>query len=211
MPDDHGLAPLEFRKPAQFMLSAPHSRFIPESDLPEVAIVGRPNVGKSSLINALLGMKDMARTSKTPGRTRELNFFNMGGEPYLFTIVDLPGYGYARISKKDQQEWGKLCNAYLSERPNLKRVLLLIDSRHPMKDTDVQMLDALTAWRVPVTIVLTKCDQSKKKEQAWHEENFKTLQKTAISLMPRMFKTSASKRLGLHDLQKEIVTAVGLA
>jgi len=208
--DDHGLAPLPFRRPAQFMCSAPKTEFIPESDLSEVAIIGRSNVGKSSLINALLGIKDMARTSKTPGRTRELNFFNMGGIPYLFTIVDLPGYGYAKISKKDQKQWAILCHDYLSSRVNLKRVFLLIDSRHPMKDTDEHMLKMLASWRVPVTIVLTKCDQSKKKEQDWHMAHQEELLKSCITLMPDVFRTSSSKRLGLHKLQQEILSAVGV-
>lgn len=211
MVDDPSQAPLPFRKNAAFVLSAPHKRFFPEGDIPEIAVIGRSNVGKSSLINAILGKKDLARTSKTPGRTREVNFFAVGGEPPLFHLVDLPGYGYAKISKSDHKYWREMCESYLSGRAQLRRILLLIDSRHDIKDTDLQMLDALTSWRVPVSLVLTKCDQAKKKEIEAHRAAFDELHKKYITMMPPMFETISTKRTGIRTLQEAMLEIVGAA
>lgn len=209
MSDDPSHAPLPFRKQANFVLSAPQKKFFPEGDTPEIAVIGRSNVGKSSLINGILGRRDIARTSKTPGRTREVNFFAVGGEPPLFHLVDLPGYGYAKISKTEHKSWSEMCESYLSARAQLRRILLLLDARHEIKDTDLQMLDALTLWRVPVSLVLTKCDQAKKKEIDAHKEAFDALHKKYITLMPPLFETSSAKRQGLHNLQNEILNMIG--
>ena len=206
--EEHSAAPLPFRKQAAFVLSAPKADFFVRGDLPEVAVIGRSNVGKSSLINALLGNKDMAKTSKTPGRTREVNFFAVGGMPPVFHLVDLPGYGYAKISKSDHKSWRDLCESYLAQRAQLRRVLLLIDARHEIKDTDLQMLDALSLWRVPVSLVLTKCDQANAKEIALHENGFAALQSHYITLLAPLLKTSSAKRVGINNLQHEILQMV---
>jgi GTP-binding protein len=205
MGEEHSKAPLPFRKKPQFVLGAPDQKFFPNTDLPEIAVIGRSNVGKSSLINALLGIKNLARTSKTPGRTREINFFAIGGNPPLFHLVDLPGYGFAKISKSDHKYWRALCESYLRDRPQLKRALLLVDSRHDMMDVDQQMLDLLVEWRTPVSIVLTKTDGSKKAQLAAHEAHFTTVQANAATLYPPLFKTSSAKREGLRTLQDDIL------
>lgn len=207
MGEEHSQAPEPFRKAPLFILSAPDPKFFLRSDLPEIAVIGRSNVGKSSLINGLLG-QGIARTSKTPGRTREVNFFAVGGNPPVFHLVDLPGYGYAKISKSEHKHWRDLCETYLAERPNLRRVLLLVDSRHEMKDSDVQMLEALTLWRVPTSIVLTKTDGSKKSELERHRADFAVLQSRAPTLMSPLFETSAAKRIGLRALQDAILAAL---
>lgn len=207
MGEEHAGAPLPFRKPVQFLLSAPSPKFFPPPSLPEIAVVGRSNVGKSSLINALLG-HGAARTSKTPGRTREINFFIVGGSEPLFHLVDLPGYGYAKISKSDHKHWRDLCETYLAQRPSLRRVLLLVDSRHPIKENDLQMLSALAGWRVPVSIVLTKCDGTKKADVQKHLDHFPALQSEFISLVPPMLPTSSDKRQGIYALQSTILEMV---
>lgn len=204
MGEEHSGAPLPFRKPVKFLLSAPNPSFFPPDTLPEIAVVGRSNVGKSSLINALLG-HSAARTSKTPGRTREINFFEVGGDNPLFHLVDLPGYGFAKISKSEHKHWRDLCETYLSERPSLRRVLLLVDSRHEIKDSDRQMLSALASWRVPVSIVLTKCDSTKKADVQAHLDSFAIWQSQFISLVPPMLATSSAKREGIYALQKALL------
>ncbi len=204
MGEEHSKAPIEFRKQANFVLSAPDPKFFPNSDLPEIAVIGRSNVGKSSLINAMLG-SSMARTSKTPGRTREINFFAVGGEPAKFMLVDLPGYGYAKISKSEHKHWRDLCESYLRDRAQLRRVLLLVDSRHEMKDTDQQMLDVLVQWRVPVNIVLTKSDGTKKVQLEAHKAHFAEVQSKAVALLDPLFITSTAKREGIYRLQSSIL------
>ena len=127
----------------------------------EVAFAGRSNVGKSSLVNALTGRKTLARTSHTPGRTQQLNFFDIGGR---FTLVDMPGYGYAAVSKDKVAAWTGLVNDYLRGRANLARVFLLIDGRHGLKPNDLEVLDALDKAAVSYQIVLTKADELKRSE-----------------------------------------------
>lgn len=131
---------------------------LPPDDLPEIAFVGRSNVGKSSLINALTNRKGLARSSNTPGRTRELNFFNLQG---ALMLVDLPGYGYARASRTDIAKWNGLMRDYLRGRAPLKRVFVLIDSRHGIKDSDREMMQMLDSSAVSYQLVLTKADKCK--------------------------------------------------
>jgi GTP-binding protein len=134
----------------------------PESMLPEVAFAGRSNVGKSSLLNRLFHRKKMARVSNTPGRTREINFFKVNGN---FVLVDLPGYGYARIAKEKKAEWRPMIERFMRYSSELRGIVLLLDARHDPTDDDIQMLDFLSELGVPAIIVLTKVDKLSAKER----------------------------------------------
>jgi GTP-binding protein len=149
---------LFFAKAWDFVMSAPSVETLPPIGAAEIAFAGRSNVGKSSLINALTGRTHLARTSNTPGRTQELNFFTSGAG---LSIVDMPGYGYAEAPKKLVDNWNKLIRAYLRGRVSLRRVYVLIDSRHGLKDNDKETLDLLDGTAVSYQIVLTKVDKLK--------------------------------------------------
>ncbi len=144
-----------------FMRGVNRVEDFPPLSLPEIAFAGRSNVGKSSLINAILGRRDMARTSNTPGRTQEINFFNIA---HSLIFVDLPGYGYARESKSKIKAWNKLIRLYLRGRASLKRVFLLIDSRHGLKANDLEIMEMLDEAAVSYQLILTKCDKIKPSE-----------------------------------------------
>lgn len=135
----------------------------PEATLPEIAFVGKSNVGKSSLINALLGRRSLARTSSAPGKTRTINFYNIDGQLYF---VDLPGYGYAKVSQEEQRRWGKVIEAYLKERPTLKKILFLVDIRHEPGEGDRMMYEWLRYYQVPAIIVATKSDKLSRNQVA---------------------------------------------
>ena len=145
-----------FAGPCDFIWGASNINNLPPQSLREVAFVGRSNVGKSSLINALTGRKTVARVSQTPGRTRELNFFNLGGK---LMLVDLPGYGYAKASRSLAQDWQTLAFAYMSGRATLVRVALLIDARRGIMSTDLAVMELLDRAAVSYELVLTKCDE----------------------------------------------------
>jgi GTP-binding protein len=150
-------------RPGYISEIGPELEFLPDPIVPEIAFAGRSNVGKSSLINALVNRKDMARASNTPGRTQELNFFDVG-EPAIFRICDMPGYGYAKAPLKTVQKWRYLINDYLRGRQVLKRTFVLIDSRHGIKDVDREIMKMLDAAAVSYRIVLTKTDKIKASE-----------------------------------------------
>lgn len=149
---------LLFAGQCTFLLSAADENDLPALGATEVAFAGRSNVGKSSLLNALTGRKNLARASNTPGRTRLLNFFDLGGR---LILVDLPGYGYARASKTDIARWTQLTRGYLTGRPQLRRVCLLVDARHGLKASDRQVMEELDTAAVSYQIVLTKADKIK--------------------------------------------------
>lgn len=150
-------------KTTMFIKSATKPAHYPESDLPEIAFAGRSNVGKSSLINVLVNRKSLVRTSSTPGRTQLINFFDVNA---TFTLVDLPGYGFAKVPLAVKKEWGPMMETYLSRRSNLRGVVLILDVRRVPRDEDLQMLSWLRNYSVTPILVITKCDKVSKNERA---------------------------------------------
>lgn len=196
---------LLFAGPVDFLMGAVSLATLPAADRPEIAFAGRSNVGKSSLVNALTGRKTLARTSNTPGRTQELNFFNFGsGMDQPAYLVDLPGYGYAKIERKKVNAWTRLVKDYLRGRPNLRRIMLLIDSRHGLKDNDREIMKMLDEAAVNYQIVLTKLDKLKVAER---EKAFKKAEadaKSFIACHPVILATSSEKGWGLAEVRAEI-------
>jgi GTP-binding protein len=174
---------------------------LPPPDLPEIAFAGRSNVGKSSLINALTGRKALARASNEPGRTRELNFFDLGGR---LRIVDLPGYGFAKAPKPVVERWTRLTQDYLRGRVNLKRVLLLIDARHGLKAVDDGVMKALDEAAVSYQIVLTKADKLKPGEAAARATATSEAIKRRPAAFPVVALTSSAKGDGIPELRAAI-------
>jgi len=194
-----------FAGSCEFVLGVAELKQLPEPNMSEVAFIGRSNVGKSSLINALTGRKDLARTSNTPGRTQQLNFFNLGEKIY---IVDLPGYGYARVSKTQVENWTKLMKKYLRGRPNLRCVFVLIDGRHGLKDSDIEMMKILDETAVNYRIILTKCDKQKDEQLAKTKEKIEETLKKHAAAQPTIVQTSAWKKFGLDDLHVQIFNLI---
>ncbi len=204
--DDFTAAQLEagrllFAKPWQFLLGVAKPEQLPPAEGIELAFAGRSNVGKSSLLNALVGQKSLARTSNTPGRTRELNLFE--SEPGL-TIVDMPGYGYARASKAQSAAWNRVILDYLRGRPNLRRVYVLVDSRHGLKPNDLGVLDLLDQSAVSYQIVLTKADKPKAGELADVVEGVTRAIAKRAAAHPEVIVTSAETGAGIDILRAEI-------
>ncbi|NBB14192.1 YihA family ribosome biogenesis GTP-binding protein [Caulobacter sp. SLTY] len=192
-----------FAQQATFMMGAVKMDGLPAADWPEVCFAGRSNVGKSSLINGLVGHKKLARASNEPGRTREINFFLLGEK---LRLVDLPGYGFARVSRSTANKFQDLGRQYLRGRPNLKRVYLLIDARHGLKDVDKEALDALDLSAVSYQIVLTKADKIKPAEAAALVDKTQGQIAKRPAAFPRVLATSAEKGTGLPELRAEIKT-----
>ena len=196
-----------FSGPIAFLKSAPDLKFLPDANVNEVAFAGRSNVGKSSLINALTNRNALARTSNTPGRTQELNFFDVG-EPLQFRLVDMPGYGFAEAPKDIVKKWRFLVNDYLRGRQVLKRALVLIDSRHGIKGVDTDVMDMLDAAAVSYRIILTKADKIKASALA------EVTQKTAEGVRkrpaahPDIIQTSSEKGMGLPELRAAVLEAI---
>jgi len=194
-----------FNKRCDFVLSVANLKQLPADDMIEVAFAGRSNVGKSSLINALFGQKKLAKTSSTPGRTQQLNYFNLDNKLYL---VDLPGYGFAKAPKDVVKNWQNLINTYLIGRASLRRVFLLIDSRHGLKKIDEEIMDMLDKAAVTYQIVLTKIDKisTKELEKILTETGEKIAKHTAAHVL--ILKTSSEKNLYLDELKAEIADLV---
>jgi GTP-binding protein len=198
-------ARITFARQAEFVMGAAQIGQLPPATLAEVAFAGRSNVGKSSLINALVGRHGLARASNEPGRTREVNFFLLDER---IRLVDLPGYGFARASKDIAKKFQNLGRAYLRGRPNLKRVYLLIDARHGLKAPDQEAMAALDEAAVSYQIVLTKADKLRPASEvdAVVERTLKAIAKRPAAF-PRVLATSSEKGSGLPELRAEIVAA----
>ncbi len=174
---------------------------IPVYDLPEIAFWGKSNVGKSSLINAITNHKLLARVSNTPGRTKQLNFFEID-QSIIF--VDLPGYGYARASKHDKASWQRLIRTYLAQRSNLRRVFVLVDVRHKLRDHDLEVMTLLDTMAVSYQLIFTKCDKRDKDALDW-DMIFADLLKKHSALFPSYLMTSARSKFGIEPLRISIV------
>jgi GTP-binding protein len=210
--DDDGLieqARRLFAGRVEFLLSAPALKFLPEPELPEIAFAGRSNVGKSSLLNALTGRKAIARTSVTPGRTQELNFFEVG-EPSQLRLVDMPGYGYAKAPLAVVEKWRRLVRDYLRGRVVLKRTLVLIDARHGVKDVDREMLRMLDEAAVGYRLVLTKADKIKASELEAVLASTQVEARKHAAAFPVVHVTSAEKGMGIPELRAAVLEDAAL-
>ena len=196
-----------FAGPVDFLKSAPELRFLPDPVVPEVAFAGRSNVGKSTLLNALTGRNSLARTSNTPGRTQELNFFDVG-RPLTFRLVDMPGYGFAKAPKDMVRQWRYLVNDFLRGRQALKRALVLIDSRHGIKDVDREILEMLDKAAVSYRVVLTKADKVKASELAEVAERTATEVRKRPAAHPDILATSSEGGMGIPELRAAVVEAI---
>jgi GTP-binding protein len=188
----------------EFLLSAPSLDFLPGADFPEVAFAGRSNVGKSSLINAVTGRKAIARASVTPGRTQELNFFEVG-TPTRLRLVDMPGYGFAKAPVKVVERWRRLVRDFLRGRQALRRTLVLVDSRHGIKPPDAEMMAMLDEAAVGYRLVLTKADKVKASELAATLVHVEVEAKKHVAAYPLVHVTSAEKGMGIAELRGAIL------
>ncbi|MBB3346720.1 ribosome biogenesis GTP-binding protein YihA/YsxC [Sphingomonas sp. BK069] len=197
-----------FAGPVEFLKSAPALEHLPPAEMPEVAFAGRSNVGKSSLLNALVGRKALARTSVTPGRTQELNFFDVG-EPAVFRLVDMPGYGFAKAPKDVVKKWRFLVNDYLRGRQALKRALVLIDSRHGIKEVDREVLAMLDKAAVSYRLVLTKADKVKATDLAEVLARTEEEARKRPAAHPQILQTSSETGMGIAELRAAVIESIG--
>ena len=196
-----------FAGPIEFLKSAPELQFLPNPEVPEIAFAGRSNVGKSSLLNALTNRNSLARTSNTPGRTQELNFFDVGNPPQI-RLVDMPGYGFAEAPKDLVKRWRFLVNDYLRGRAILKRALVLVDSRHGLKDVDREMMRMLDEAAVSYHIVLTKGDKVNPSALGGIYEATMVEAAKHPAAHPAIFTTSSETGSGIAELRTAILEAL---
>lgn len=194
-----------FAQNCEFVQGAARPEQVPSPTGDEVAFAGRSNVGKSSLVNALVGQKALARSSTTPGRTRQINFFDLGGR---LVLVDLPGYGYARAPKSDIAAWTNLVRYYLRLRPNLRRVCLLIDARHGPKETDFEVMSLLDEAAVSYLIVLTKIDKLDGLDLGAQIKGVAANIAKRPAAHPTVLATSARNSTGIDDLRVSLAELV---
>ena len=195
-----------FAGPIDFLKSAPGLQFLPDATVPEIAFAGRSNVGKSSLLNALANRKGLARTSNTPGRTQELNFFEVG-KPLQIRLVDMPGYGFAEAPKDMVKRWRFLINDYLRGRAVLKRALVLVDARHGLKPVDHEVMAMLDAAAVSYHLVLTKADKVKRTDLETLQAQIADQAAKHPAAHPHIFTTSSETGSGIAELRTAILTA----
>ncbi|MHA6720578.1 ribosome biogenesis GTP-binding protein YihA/YsxC [Sphingomonas sp. RS6] len=207
-PDHVEAARKLFAGPVAFLKSAPALEHLPEPVVPEVAFAGRSNVGKSSLLNALTNRNGLARTSVTPGRTQELNYFDVGA-PLRMRLVDMPGYGFAKAPKDVVRKWRYLVNDYLRGRQALKRALVLIDARHGIKDVDREILEMLDTAAVSYRLVLTKADKIKATELADVTARTADEARKRTAAHPEILATSSEKGMGIAELRAAVLEAIG--
>ena len=193
----------------EFLKSAPALKFLPDPEAPEIAFCGRSNVGKSSLLNALTGRKSIARASVTPGRTQELNFFEVG-TPTVLRLVDMPGYGFAKAPPKVVENWRRLVRDFLRGRAVLKRTLLLIDARHGIKPVDTEMMDMLDETAAPYRVILTKADKIKASELAAVLTATEAAARERPAAFPEVLVTSAEKGMGIAELRAAVAWDAGV-
>lgn len=190
---------LLFAKPSRFTHGAAAADIFPPEDIPEIALIGRSNVGKSSLINAMTGQKGLARTSNTPGRTQQINFFEIGEG--AARLVDLPGYGFAKASKEKVWEWNQLIGVYLTGRSNIILTIILVDARHGFKDSDIEMMGMLDEREIPYAVILTKADKIPEAARTKRTEEVQNELGQHESACPDVYLTSAAKNTGIAELR----------
>lgn len=196
---------LLFSRPTEFLKGVVNVDGLPPGDRPEFAFAGRSNVGKSSLINALTRHNNLARTSNTPGRTQEINFFSLpAGDPDGVYLVDLPGYGYARESKSKVRTWTNLITKYLAGRAALRRVFVLVDSRHGVKANDEEIFDLMDTAAVSYQVVLTKADKPRKDELEKVIADTQAAMRRHVAAHPQVLVTASKTGLGLEDVRAEV-------
>jgi GTP-binding protein len=195
-----------FSGPATFLKSAPELKFLPDATVPEIAFAGRSNVGKSSLLNKLTNRASLARISNTPGRTQELNFFEIG-DPIRLRLVDMPGYGFAKAPKDVARKWRFLVNDYLRGRQVLKRALVLIDSRHGVKEIDREIMKMLDDAAVSYRLVLTKADKIKASELEAVQAATEAEARKRPAAHPEVIATSSEGGLGMDRLRAAVLEA----
>ena len=178
---------------ATYIISSPDHTKSPAPDRPEYAFIGRSNVGKSSLINMLVANDKLAKTSGTPGKTQLINHFNINDEWY---IVDLPGYGFAKVSQSERRRWEQMIENYLRKRENLVTVFVLIDSRHSPQKIDLEFLERLRKWDVPFCLVFTKSDKENQRTVSKNVKDFLDKMRATWQFLPQHFVTSAVKKMG---------------
>jgi GTP-binding protein len=191
---------------ATYVISSPNFDQCPATRLPEYAFIGRSNVGKSSIINAICQQKNLAKTSSTPGKTQLINHFEITsmlatrGKQSKWFIVDLPGYGFAKVSQSSRRRWEQMIENYLRKRPNLNRVFVLVDSRHSPQKIDIEFIQQLVEWEIPYTVIFTKSDKEKPGVVARNVKDFFETLRNTLPFLPEGFVTSAEKKTGVDEV-----------
>ncbi len=190
---------------ASYLISSPTVDKCPEPDRPEYAFIGRSNVGKSSVINMICNKKELAKISSSPGKTKLINHFSItSGNKQEWYLVDLPGYGFAKVSQAERKSWKKMIETYIRNRKNLVSLFTLIDSRHEPQQKDLEFINQLGEWQIPFSLIFTKADKITQKETAAHVKEFLEKMRKDWEYLPPHFVTSAVKHLGAKQLRQHI-------